>query len=116
MCCRTTPHPPCPHAKMLTHTCPAPDARVQAVRAAAALRIAVWYKRCLQTRQARQTLTPHRQLLPSTSLDTRREAEAQATAATQAADTILAFPQDIERQQQSVAAVQTFHTKVSCTF
>jgi hypothetical protein len=83
-------------------------AQMQEQRKSAAVKIAVWYKRLSETRQARQTLKAHRQLLPLTSLDKRREEEEKVAAAS----TIVCFLQDLQRGHSFVRAVQTFHLKV----
>ena len=81
---------------------------MQEQRKSAAKKIAVWYKRLSETKQARQSLKAHRQLLPLTSLDRRREEEEKVAAAS----TIICFLQDIQRGHSFVRAVQTFHLKV----
>ena len=81
---------------------------MQEQRKAAAVKIAVWYKRLSETKQARQTLKAHRQLLPLSSLDRRREEEEKVAAAS----TIVCFLQDIQRGHSFVRAVQTFQLKV----
>ena len=48
---------------------------------AAAVRIAAWYKRCIETRPARMTLKARRQLLPLTAVDRVRQEEEKAHAA-----------------------------------
>ena len=73
------------------------------------MKIAIWYKRLSETRRARQTLKAHRQLLPLSCLDKRKEAEEKAAAAS----TIICFLQDIQRGHRFVRAVQTFQVKVS---
>jgi len=81
---------------------------MQEQRKSAAVKIAVWYKRLSETKQARQSLKAHRQLLPLTSLDKRREEEEKVAAAS----TIVCFLQDMQRGHSFVRAVQTFHLKV----
>lgn len=83
-------------------------AQMQEQRKSAAVKIAVWYKRLSETKQARQSLKAHRQLLPLTSLDKRREVEEKLAAAS----TIVCFLQDMQRGHSFVRAVQTFHLKV----
>ncbi len=83
-------------------------AQMQEQRKSAAMKIAVWYKRLSETKQARQTLKAHRQLLPLSSLDKRREEEEKVAAAS----TIVYFLQDIQRGHSFVRAVQTFQLKV----
>jgi len=83
-------------------------AQMQEQRKSAAVKIAVWYKRLSETKQARQSLKAHRQLLPLTSLDKRREEEEKVAAAS----TIVCFLQDMQRGHSFVRAVQTFHLKV----
>ncbi|KAL0037535.1 hypothetical protein WJX77_001411 [Trebouxia sp. C0004] len=80
----------------------------QEQRKTAAVKIAVWYKRLSATKQARQTLKAHRQLLPLSSLDKRREEEEKVAAAS----TIVCFMQDVQRGHSFVRAVQTFQLKV----
>ncbi|DBA74717.1 TPA: hypothetical protein ACH3X2_009379 [Trebouxia sp. C0005] len=80
----------------------------QEQRKLAAVKIAVWYKRLSETKQARQTLKAHRQLLPLSSLDKRREEDEKVAAAS----TIICFLQDIQRGHSFVRAVQTFQLKV----
>ena len=80
----------------------------QAQRKAAAVKIATWYKRYLEIKQARQTLKAYRQLLPLTSLDKRRQEEEKEAAVS----TIISFLHDIERGYRFVRAVQTFQIKV----
>ena len=80
----------------------------QATEKAAAVKIAVWWKRRSETREARQTLKRSRQLLPLSSLDRRSQEEERQAAATK----ILCFLQDIQRGHRFVRAVQTFQFKV----
>ncbi|KAL0028705.1 hypothetical protein WJX79_000986 [Trebouxia sp. C0005] len=82
--------------------------QMQEQRKLAAVKIAVWYKRLSETKQARQTLKAHRQLLPLSSLDKRREEDEKVAAAS----TIICFLQDIQRGHSFVRAVQTFQLKV----
>ncbi len=84
-------------------------AQMQEQRKTAAVKIAVWYKRLSETKQARQTLKAHRQLLPLSSLDKRRGEEEKVAAAS----TIVCFLQDIQRGHSFVRVVQTFQLKVS---
>ena len=75
---------------------------------AAAVKIAGWYKRCIETRPARLTLKARRQLLPTTSLDRKKEEEQKAAAAT----AILELLKDIQRGQRFARAVKEFLCKV----
>ena len=77
---------------------------------AAAVKIAGWYKRCIETRPARLTFKARRQLLPLTSLDRKREEEQKAAAAT----AILVLLKDIQRGHRFARAVKEFLCKVRC--
>ena len=75
---------------------------------AAAVKIAGWYKRCVETRPARLTLKARRQLLPLTSLDKKQEEEQKAAAAA----AILELLKDIQRGHRFARAVKDFLCKV----
>lgn len=77
---------------------------------AAAMKIAGWYKGCIETRPARLTLRAHRHLLPLTSIDRQKEEEQKAAAAT----AILVLLKDIQRGHEFALAVKTFLVRVSC--
>ena len=85
--------------------------QTQAKCKAAAVKIAAWYKRCVETRPARLTLKAHRQLLPLTSLDLRKEEEEKVAAAT----AILVLLKDIQRGHHFAIAVKAFLSKVKST-
>ena len=78
---------------------------------AAAVKIAGWYKRCIETRPARLTLKARRQLLPLTSLDRKTEDEQKAAAAA----AILELLKDIQRGHRFARAVKEFLSKVCTT-
>lgn len=84
--------------------------QAEALRRAAAVRIAGWYKRCIETRPASLTLKARRQLLPLTSLDRKNEKEQKAAAAT----AILKLLQDVQRGHRFTKAVKGFLCKVRC--
>lgn len=84
--------------------------QAEARRRAAAVRIAAWYKRCVETRPARLTLKARRHLLPLTSLDRRNEEEQKVAAAS----AILVLLKDIQRGHRFARAVKGFLCKVRC--
>ena len=84
--------------------------QAEAQRRAAAVKIAGWYKRCIETRPARLALKARRQLLPLTSLDRKKEEEQKAAAAT----AILVLLKDIQRGHRFARAVKEFLCKVRC--
>lgn len=84
--------------------------QAEARRRAAAVRIAGWYKRCIETRPARLTLKARRHLLPLTSLDRKHKEEQKAAAAA----AILVLLQDIQRGHRFARAVKGFLCKVCC--